>query len=124
MADYLRCRRPIGNPGRARFKGLLLAQLGNGCHLRYGSKQGEDTPVTACCIKSLRSESVIPVEVANTAPPAAAGHWHLLRWFLVAILLAVIALAIVVEVAMHRAMPILKGRIVETLSARFNSKVE
>src|SRR6266436_3930405 len=39
MADYLRCRGPIGNPGGARFNNLLLARLGNGCHLRYGSKQ-------------------------------------------------------------------------------------
>jgi len=76
------------------------------------------------CIKSLRSESVIPAEVVNPAPSSAAGHRRLLRWLAGAILLAAIVLGIIAEVAMHRAIPILKGRIIETLSARFNSKVE
>ncbi len=67
---------------------------------------------------------MIPAEVANPAPPAAAGHRRLLRWLGGAALLAAVALATVVEVAIHRAIPILKGRIVETLSVRFNSKVE
>jgi hypothetical protein len=39
-------------------------------------------------------------------------------------LLAVIVLAVVGEVMVHRANPILKGRVIETLSTRFNSKVE
>src|SRR6266404_2039148 len=40
MADYLRCRGPIDNPGRARFTNPHLARLRDGCHLRCGSKQG------------------------------------------------------------------------------------
>jgi len=66
---------------------------------------------------------VISAEIANSAPPVS-GRRRVLRWLGIAALLAVIAMAIVTEVAMHRAMPILKGRIVETLRVRFNSKVE
>ena len=43
-------------------------------------------------------------------------------WRLVAV--AVIVLAVIGEVVVHRAVPILKGRVIETLSARFNSRVE
>ena len=62
-------------------------------------------------------------EVANPAPPAAKRR-HLLRWLGAVAFLAVVAIFIVADVVMHRAMPILKGRIIETLSARFDSKVE
>src|ERR1700693_3832987 len=37
---------------------------------------------------------------------------------------AVAVLAVVGEVMVHRAAPILKGRVIETLSTEFNSKVE
>ncbi len=47
--------------------------------------------------------------------------WALVAVALLAILLA---LAIVLDVMIHRAVPILKGRITETLSARFNGRVE
>jgi hypothetical protein len=67
---------------------------------------------------------VNPVEVSTPASPAAGARLRWLRWVAGAVLLVVIALAIVAEVEMHRAIPILKGRIVATLSARFNSKVE
>jgi hypothetical protein len=49
------------------------------------------------------------------------GVWG---WIAVSALLAVIVLAAVAEVMMHRAAPILKGRVIETLSARFKSRVE
>jgi hypothetical protein len=49
------------------------------------------------------------------------GVWD---WILISLLIAVIVLAVIGEIAMHRAMPILKGRVIETLSARFDSRVE
>lgn len=49
------------------------------------------------------------------------GFWG---WFIVWALLAVIVLAGIGEILMHRAEPILKGRVVETLSTKFKSKVE
>jgi hypothetical protein len=45
-------------------------------------------------------------------------------WIIASLLIAVVALGVAGEVMMHRAMPILKGRVVETLSTRFNSRVE
>jgi hypothetical protein len=49
------------------------------------------------------------------------GFWG---WFFVSVLIAVAVLAVVGEVMMHRAMPILKGRVIDTLSSRFDSRVE
>jgi hypothetical protein len=49
------------------------------------------------------------------------GLW---RWILVSLLIAIVVLAVVGEVMVHRAGPILKGRVIETLSARFDSHVE
>jgi hypothetical protein len=49
------------------------------------------------------------------------GVWG---WIFVSLLLTVIVLAAVGEVMMHRAAPILKGRVIETLSTRFKSRVE
>jgi AsmA-like C-terminal region len=46
------------------------------------------------------------------------------RWVAVSVLLAVVVLAAVAEVMLHRAAPILKGRVIETLRTRFNSRVE
>ncbi len=63
---------------------------------------------------------MIATDNATPAPP----RHRLLRWFAFAALLAVVVLAAIAEVMIHRAVPILKGRVVETLSARFNSKVE
>ncbi len=45
-------------------------------------------------------------------------------WIAMASLVIVLALGVVAEVMIHRAGPILKGRITETLSTRFNSRVE
>ena len=49
------------------------------------------------------------------------GVWG---WIVVSLLMAVIVVAVVGEVMMHRAAPILKGRVIETLSTRFKSRVE
>jgi len=46
------------------------------------------------------------------------------RWVSISALLAVVALAVVGEVVVRRAAPILKGRVISSLSARFDSKVE
>ena len=45
-------------------------------------------------------------------------------WIAIASVLTVVVLAVVAEVMIHRAGPIVKGRITETLTARFNSRVE
>lgn len=49
------------------------------------------------------------------------GVWG---WIAVSGLILVIALVIVADVMLHRANPILKGRVVETLSTQFKSRVE
>ena len=49
------------------------------------------------------------------------GLWG---WIAVSLLIAVIVLAAAVEWVMHRAEPILKGRVIETLSTHFDSRVE
>ena len=46
------------------------------------------------------------------------------RWVGISVVLAVVVLAVVGQVMIDRAMPILKGRVIETLSARFKSRVE
>ncbi len=45
-------------------------------------------------------------------------------WIVASLLIAVVVLGVIGEVMVHRAVPILKGRVIETLSARFNSRVE
>ena len=45
-------------------------------------------------------------------------------WIAISLLLAVIVVATTVEIMFHRAEPILKGRVIETLSTRFDSRVE
>lgn len=49
------------------------------------------------------------------------GFWG---WLFISLLLGVAVLAGIGEVMMHRAMPILKGRVIETLRTDFNSRVE
>jgi hypothetical protein len=46
------------------------------------------------------------------------------KWIAISGLLAVITLAAIGEVLVHRAGPILKGRVIETLRTRFDSRVE
>ena len=45
-------------------------------------------------------------------------------WIAVTLLLIVIGIAATAEILLHRAEPILKGRVIETLSTRFDSRVE
>lgn len=49
------------------------------------------------------------------------GLWG---WIAVSGLIAVIVLVIVADIMLHRAEPIIKGRVIETLSTRFKSRVE
>jgi hypothetical protein len=60
-------------------------------------------------------------EQSSVAIRAGRGPW---RWIVFALLLAVAVLAIVVEAVARRAGPILKGRVIETLSTRFHARVE
>jgi hypothetical protein len=46
------------------------------------------------------------------------------RWISISLLVVVLVLGAIGEVMIHRAAPILKERVIETLSARFNSRVE
>jgi hypothetical protein len=52
------------------------------------------------------------------------AHRKLWKWLGISLLLAIIVLTTVAEIVLHRATPILKGRVIETLSTRFQSKVE
>jgi hypothetical protein len=45
-------------------------------------------------------------------------------WILFSLLIAVVVLGVIGEVMVDRAAPILKGRVIETLSTRFNSRVD
>src|SRR6266550_5543826 len=49
------------------------------------------------------------------------GVW---TWIVASLLIAVLVLGVIGEVMVDRAAPILKGRVIETLSTRFNSRVE
>jgi hypothetical protein len=57
----------------------------------------------------------------TTQSPKKHNGW---RWFLWIGLVALIVLLVVSEIMLRRAAPILKGRVIETLSTRFNSHVE
>lgn len=58
-------------------------------------------------------------------PPKTTPHRRRLwKWLGISLLLAIIVLAIVAEIVLRHATPILKGRVIETLSTRFESKVE
>jgi AsmA-like C-terminal region len=56
-----------------------------------------------------------------TQSPRKHRGWRLAAWIT---LIAVIVLVVVGEIVLRRAEPILKGRVIETLSTRFNSHVE
>jgi hypothetical protein len=57
-------------------------------------------------------------------PGSSSRKRRIWKWLGISLLLSVIALTIVAEIMLRRAGPILKGRVIETLSTRFNSKVE
>jgi hypothetical protein len=67
---------------------------------------------------------VIEEKYERTNSSAASKGRQVWKWVFVSLLIAVIVLATIGEVVVHRAMPILKGRVIETLSTRFNSRVE
>ncbi len=52
------------------------------------------------------------------------SHRRVWKWVLISLAISAATLFIIAEVMIHRAGPILKGRIKETLSARFESRVE
>jgi hypothetical protein len=58
---------------------------------------------------------------ASSAPRNRRRLW---TWIGVSVLIAIVAIVVIGEVVLSRAGPILKGRIIETLSTRFNSRVE
>jgi hypothetical protein len=51
-------------------------------------------------------------------------HRRVWIWIFASLLIGVVVVAVIGEVMVHRAAPILKGRVIETLSTRFNSRVE
>ncbi|HEY2000962.1 MAG TPA: hypothetical protein VGG80_01525 [Acidobacteriaceae bacterium] len=57
-------------------------------------------------------------------PGSSSRKRRIWKWLGISLLLSVIVLTIVAEIMLRHAGPILKGRVVETLSTRFNSKVE
>jgi AsmA-like C-terminal region len=61
-----------------------------------------------------------PQSQTSQSPRKRSG-WRLAAWIT---LVAVVVLLIVGEIVLRRAGPILKGRVIETLSTRFNSRVE
>jgi hypothetical protein len=67
---------------------------------------------------------VIEEKYERTNSSAASKGSQVWKWVFVSLLIAVIVLTTIGEVVLHHAMPILKGRVVETLSTRFNSRVE
>ncbi len=56
-----------------------------------------------------------------SGPKRRRGIW---KWIGISSLILILVLVVVGEVMIHRAGPILKGRVTETLSARFDSRVE
>jgi hypothetical protein len=66
-------------------------------------------------------EEMIKTADGQTTSKKKRGVWG---WIAVSLLIAVIVLATIGELVVHRAAPILKGRVIETLSTRFNSRVE
>jgi hypothetical protein len=77
------------------------------------------------CGAALREDKQIPdfstLEEEAQSPKKPGRVW---KWVGLTALLSVTVLFIVGEVMVHRAGPILKGRVLETLSTRFNSRVE
>ncbi|WP_353073532.1 hypothetical protein [Tunturiibacter gelidiferens] len=59
--------------------------------------------------------------ISDLKTPKHRGVW---AWILVSVLIAVVVLVVIGVIVVHRAMPILKGRVIETLSTRFDSRVE
>jgi hypothetical protein len=56
--------------------------------------------------------------------PSVSKRRKVWTWIVASLLIAVVVLGVIGEVMVRRAGPILKGRVIETLSTRFNSRVE
>jgi hypothetical protein len=69
-------------------------------------------------------EEMIKTEDGQTSSKNSKKKRGVWGWIAVSLLIAVIVLATIGEVVVHRAVPILEGRVIETLSTRFNSRVE
>lgn len=69
-----------------------------------------------------RFASLISQPETARKPQRRAKRWW--RWVLIAALIVIVVPVVVVQVAIRRAEPILKGRVVETLRARFGSDVQ
>jgi hypothetical protein len=65
-----------------------------------------------------------PLTQQEDPPKTGSRRSRLWKWLGISFLLAIIVLTTVAEIVLHNAAPILKGRIIETLSTRFESKVE
>jgi hypothetical protein len=63
------------------------------------------------------------IETRGVAQGASKRH-RVWRWIVASLVIAVLILGVIGEVVVRRAGPILKGRVIETLSTRFNSRVE
>ena len=61
---------------------------------------------------------------ASKNQPGVQSRQHLGRWILAFVLVALTAIAVAVGIMVGRAQPILRARVIETLSTRFKSKVE
>ena len=66
-------------------------------------------------------ESQIEHKQSTSVSRRRRGFWG---WIAIILLLGVCTLAVIAELMLRRASPILKGRVIETLSTRFNSRVE
>jgi len=67
----------------------------------------------------LIEEKTEPIEVRGVSK-----RLRVWTWIFASLLIAVVVLGVIGEVMVHRAAPILKGRVIETLSTRFKSRVE
>ena len=62
--------------------------------------------------------------VAQVVGQGVSKRRRILTWIVGSLLIAVVVLGMIGEVMLRHAGPILKGRVIETLSTQFNSRVE
>ena len=71
-----------------------------------------------------------PVKETTPVPPSTSGRAHnrrlrhILIWLSYVLVLIIVAAAIAGDVLLHHAAPILKAKVIETLSTRFDSRVQ
>ena len=71
-----------------------------------------------------KNERVEASGVAQGVARQVSKRRRIWTWVVACLLIAVVVVGVIVEVMLHRAGPILKGRVIETLSTRFNSRVD